>query len=147
MDVDQPIYTQVNRTYRARRAYTEADKSRFRKEGRCFCCDKQGHMARECPTRKQQLFRPSKLPFRRKPPGLHKKAFAQYRQPPQGYIPQARAASIEEVEEYEDDEGDEEESYEERSDDLPSLAAQTAKLNEGQREVWLDEMRQLGINF
>ena len=147
MDVDQPIYTQVNRTYRARRAYTEADKSRFRKEGRCFRCDKQGHMARECPTRKQQPFRPSKPPFRRKPPGPHKKAFPQYRQSPQGYIPQARAASIEEVEEYEDDEGDEEESYEERSDDLPSLAARTAKLNEGQREVWLDEMRQLGINF
>ena len=40
------------------------------------------------------------------------------------------------------------ESYQEsQMDDVPSLAVCTAKLNEGQRETWLKEMRQLGINF
>ena len=40
------------------------------------------------------------------------------------------------------------ESYQEsQMDDVPSLTACTAKLNEGQRETWLEKMRQLGINF
>ena len=40
------------------------------------------------------------------------------------------------------------ESYQEdQMDNVSSLAACTAKLNEGQRETWLEEMRQLGINF
>ena len=40
------------------------------------------------------------------------------------------------------------ESYQKsQRDDVPSLAARTAKLNEGQRETWLKEIRQLGINF
>jgi hypothetical protein len=33
----------------ARKAITEADKEKHRKEGRCFECSKQGHMARDCP--------------------------------------------------------------------------------------------------
>jgi hypothetical protein len=151
MDIDQPTYTQVNRAYRVRRAYTEADKSKFRKEGRCFRCDKQGHMARECPTKKQQPFKPQKTTFKKKPPtGQYKRPFRPTRSMPMGYVPQARTASIEEIEEEEEEEDDEEEDeeiYEEEMDSVPSLAAGTAKLNEGQREVWLDEMRQLGINF
>ena len=40
------------------------------------------------------------------------------------------------------------ESYQEsQMDNVPSLTAHTAKLNKGQRETWLEEMRQLGINF
>ena len=40
------------------------------------------------------------------------------------------------------------ENYQEcQMDNVPSLATHTAKLNEGQRETWLEEMRQLGINF
>ena len=40
------------------------------------------------------------------------------------------------------------ESYQEsQMDDIPSLTVRTAKLNKGQREIWLEEMRQLGINF
>ena len=87
------------------------------------------------------------------------------KQPPRGYIPQACTASIEEMnedandEEIEanDDQGSysegyqdnyDQESYQEcQMDDIPSLAVCTAKLNEGQRETWLKEMRQLGINF
>ena len=52
MDVDPPVFTQV------RRAYTEEDKIRFKQEGRCFNCDKQGHMACECPSKKKQPFKP-----------------------------------------------------------------------------------------
>jgi hypothetical protein len=33
------------------RKVTEADKERYLKEGRCFECRKQGHMARKCPIR------------------------------------------------------------------------------------------------
>jgi hypothetical protein len=57
MDVDDtgpPVFTQI----RVRRAYTEDDRKRFKQEGRCFICDKRGHMARECPDNKQQFSKP-----------------------------------------------------------------------------------------
>src|ERR1700748_1269961 len=33
------------------KAPTEADKERYRREGRCYECGKQGHVVRACPTR------------------------------------------------------------------------------------------------
>jgi hypothetical protein len=84
MDVDPPVFTQV------RRAYTEAQKDQYKKEGRCFECDKQGHMAHECPNKKTQAFkRPYQLDqqFRsnQRPPfqgdsHFKKKPFDQYNQ-------------------------------------------------------------------
>jgi Zinc knuckle len=56
MNVDLPTFTRVNH------AYTEQDKDRFKKEGRCFYCDKQGHMARECPSKKHQSFSSYRAP-------------------------------------------------------------------------------------
>ena len=162
MDVDEPSFTFVSR------AYTEEDKARYRKEGRCFCCDKQGHMARECPSYKQQPEKPQRPIFKKKSyPTSYKRPTQQrfMKQPPWGYIPQAHIASIEEINEDANDEEMEEnddqgsysegyqdnydhESYQENPmDDVSSLAACTAKLNKGQRETWLEEIGQLGINF
>ena len=45
MDVDKPVYTHV------RRASTEEDKNRLRSKGACFYCERQGHMARDCPKK------------------------------------------------------------------------------------------------
>jgi hypothetical protein len=36
----------------AGKATTEEQKAKFRLEGRCFECEKQGHLARNCPTKK-----------------------------------------------------------------------------------------------
>ncbi len=36
----------------AQKAITKADKEKYRKEGHCFKCDKQGHIARNCPSKK-----------------------------------------------------------------------------------------------
>ncbi len=36
----------------AQKAITEADKEKYRKEGCCFECNKQGHIARNCPSKK-----------------------------------------------------------------------------------------------
>ena len=106
--------------------------------------------------------------FRKKPyPTLYKKPTQQrfIKQPPQGYIPQAHATSIKEMNKDANDKEMEEnnnydsysesyqdnydrESYQESQiDNIPSLTTYTAKLNKGQRETWLEEMRQLGINF
>src|SRR6266852_5402563 len=152
MDVDQPVFTQV------RRAFTEEDKQRFKAEGRCFRCDKQGHMARECPERKQQAFVPqkSKTTFWKKQFGNHlpKRKFGNHPSPlayqrrqsfRSNYIrPQACVASIQEVDESPDEEDQEE--YEE-DQDVPSIATRTAKFTEKERELWLQEMRNKGINF
>jgi hypothetical protein len=154
MDVDQPVFTQV------RRAYTEADKKHLQEQGRCFNCEKQGHMARECPAKKKQSFRSNQRSFRSdqqsfqsgpSPSGsgqyFKKKSYGPPKRTqgfrksnkPFKYTPQIRVAQIEEVEE--------EEEEEEPEEDVPSLAIRTARLFEDQREQWLTEMRDMGINF
>ena len=35
-----------------RKATSEAEKQKYRSEGRCFECSKQGHLARNCPDKK-----------------------------------------------------------------------------------------------
>jgi hypothetical protein len=45
------------------------------------------------------------------------------------------------------EEVEEEEEEEEPEEDVPSLAIRTARLSEDQREQWLTEMRDMGINF
>ena len=47
MDVDVPIFTQVNRVY------TSEDKKQHHLYGKCFNCSKQGHMAKDCPLKKK----------------------------------------------------------------------------------------------
>ncbi len=39
----------------AQKAITEADKEKYRKEGHCFECNKQGHIARNCPSKKARI--------------------------------------------------------------------------------------------
>jgi hypothetical protein len=67
MDVDPPVRHWV------RHAVTTEDKKQFQIEGRCFYCDQQGHMARECPKKKRQQsssqYRQSPSSFR-KPTGF-----------------------------------------------------------------------------
>ena len=53
MDVDSLVFTRVWHTY------TKEDQNCYKKEGRCFYCDQQGHMARECPKKKQQSEQPN----------------------------------------------------------------------------------------
>jgi len=154
MDVDQPVFTQV------RRAFTEEDKQRFKAEGRCFRCDKQGHMACECPDSKQQAFIPQKLKttFWKKQFGNHlsKRKFGNHPSPltyqrrqsfRSNYIRlQARVASIQEVDDSPDKE-DQKEYEEEEEQDVSSIAARTTKFTEKEQELWLQEMRNKGIIF
>ena len=162
MDVDGPEFTQV------RRAYTEAQKQDHKARGACFRCGKQGHMARECPERKEQPFKPSfqpnrfagqprpfspKSPFKSFKPTFQKKPFGKPggARRPQGfrkfnkpqayqYVQRARAATIEEMEEIpEEDEYQEyEQGYE--PEDLTELAARTNRLSEDERGALLEEM-------
>jgi hypothetical protein len=38
----------------AGKATTEEQKAKFHKEGRCYECERQGHMARDCPSKKSK---------------------------------------------------------------------------------------------
>lgn len=146
MDVDRDVVTYV------RRAVTQEDKQRFQREGRCFHCDKQGHMARDCPAKKHQRspsgYRQSPSSFGQPRFGTNpkkpaKQNFRKFNKPKGRfqYTPQIRTARIEEVEEPNDQQEEEEE------DNVPSLAARTARLSEDQREQWVEEMTAMGINF
>jgi len=140
MDVDPPVFTQVNK------AYTEHNKRKHRSEGRCFNCSRIGHMSNECPMHKSQTsqfksYNQSRqktgyqsTPRKSNQPKKFKRTFPKPTKlgaPSQSY---ARSAHIEEINE--DDE-----------EDIPELATQAAKFNEGQREQWVEEMKSLGINF
>ena len=143
MDIDPPVFTQV------RRAYTEADKDRFKKEGRCFYCDNQGHISKYCPKKKSQnapqnpQYRPKpqwqNSKMRKKPSDQQTRSqgFRKRNQSYQQRSSQIRTAKIEEIEEEQPS-----------SDEEPrSLAARTARLSEDQREQWVQEMKAMGINF
>jgi hypothetical protein len=57
MDIDPPVFTQVNRAYiKANKAYTNDDKKTHHTYGRCFNCSKQGHMVKDCPLKRKQQF-------------------------------------------------------------------------------------------
>ena len=160
MDVDQQVFTQVRRftqdhqNPRARRAYTEADKDRFKKEGRCFYCNQQGHMSKYCPKKKNQnaQYQPQykpKLQWQTHIQNPPKKSYEKQkgfrkRNKPFQRVQQIRSVRIEEIEE-----GEEEDEFDEDhgQENISSLAARTARLLEDQREKWVQEMNAMGINF
>ena len=59
-------------------------------------------------------------------------------------MPQACVTSIEEMSSDSDNEDDD---YDHDDNEGASLAARTAKLNDNQKEAWLNEMHEMGINF
>ena len=150
MDIDPPVFTQINHahTSQVNKAYTEEDKRKHRIRGKCFNCSRIGHMANVCPMRKtsaSQFRRPFQSQSNkgqnwrtttRKYNQPRKRTFSKptkFGQPSQSY---ARTACIEEMDDNYDDE-----------EDVRTLAARTNKLDEGQREKWVEEMKGLGINF
>ena len=129
MDVDPPLFTRVSR------AYSDKDKQCYVEQGLCFRCGKKGHQARQCPNRKEQPFKMgqhhkkgtfgsplSKPPFKqRSSPPKCTQGFRKSNKPKTGYF-NAHVASIGEVDEEEMDE----------DEDIPFLAACTARLSEKQ---------------
>jgi hypothetical protein len=127
MDIDLPVYTQV------RKAYTEEDKNQFKKEGRCFNCDKQGHMAQKCPDKKYQSYQSQFKPkFDQAPQSKGKftsqpkqsQGFRKCNKPSlyfKGYTLQIWSAQIKEIEEEDD-----------KNEDPYDLAARTVHLDEEQ---------------
>ena len=148
MDVDIPIFIQVSR------AYTEEDKTRYCAQGRCFRCDKQGHMANQCPERKVQeaFHKPKphfnlKSQFKRKSQGQSKHSFhkSKTQRHHHGYTLQARIASIEEIP---SDSNNNDDKYDQSdNNEAASLAARVVKLGDDQKEEWVKEMCRIGIHF
>jgi hypothetical protein len=125
MDVDDPFLS---------RMWSEEEKKKIRREGRCFQCGKQGHMAKNCPNRKKSQGKP----FKKAQGTYPNKKFKKYVQ--QSH---ARIAEIESESEY-----DEDPSYVDEIDsDIPDIAARTARFTDDQKEAWVKEMKNLGVDF
>jgi uncharacterized protein YvpB len=62
---------------------------------------------------------------------------------PRQYTPHVCVTTIEEMEEEEDNQND----YYGEEEEVQSLAVQTAKLSDHQKEQWDSEMKDVGINF
>jgi hypothetical protein len=43
----------TKRPYEKPQALSQAEKNRLQNEGRCFTCEKQGHLARVCPQKRR----------------------------------------------------------------------------------------------
>jgi hypothetical protein len=120
-------------------------------------------MSRDCPLKKKQFNRSDQPRFqsnqvcpryKQSPSGSNqgfKKKFSTPLKPTQGYrkfnkpqyTPCVRAATIEEVDE---DNYLDNDPYEEE-EEVQSLAVHTAKLSDEQKEQWVSEMKDIGINF
>ena len=131
MDVDPPVFTQISR------AYSEEDKAHHKQEGRCFRCSKRGHMARDCPEKKEQPFKPDRHFGKKKPftPRPKPQGFRKFNKPRPLFQGHARVASIEEIDSDDED------------IDVPDLAARTAQLSDNQKEDWLKELDNYGVRF
>ena len=144
MDVDPPVFTRVSR------AYSDDDKQCYMEQGLCFRCGKKGHQACQCPNQKEQPFKmdqhrkkgafgssSSKPSFKpcSSPPKCTQ-GFRKSNKPKTGYF-NAHVTSIEEVDEEEMDE----------DEDIPFLAACTARLSEEQQESLLEEIQDINANF
>jgi hypothetical protein len=141
MDVDQDYHTRINK------AFTEADKRKYRDEDRCFECNRQRHMARECPSKKRQPFK-----FRQSYPNQqghfqHQRSKSQHDRKPQYNFQQtkrfpphqshARAAFIEEMD---DSNKGNVPPMNNDANDIPTIAARTARFSEEEREQWVKKM-------
>ena len=127
---------------KAYKAVTEDDKKKHRAEGRCFHCSKIGHMARVCPNKKKPFDKQGKTHNRYDKQPNHKR-----RNPTSTSF--ARIAEILDS----DDETDNESLYNgdpptpDDPIDIPDLAARTAKFTDEQKSAWVQEMKNLGVDF
>ena len=131
-----------------RRAVSDEQKKKFRQEGRCFECQKQGHMARYCPNKKkpsQGRFQPQKTQskFNKRKPSPFKTKTSY-----------ARVINMDDEESYEDSDDEDiftAETSISGSDDselnISDLAAHTARFNDSERDEWVKEMKKLGVDF
>jgi hypothetical protein len=108
-----------------RKAVTEKEKDEHKKEGRCFECSRQGHMARDCPYKKKQKpFRPKQDPIEEL---LH-------------------TSMVEEVSD-EEEEGEIIEQEEPQKFTIKDIAMKTASFTSDEREEWVHAMQELGVDF
>jgi hypothetical protein len=130
-----------------RRAVTEEQKKKFCQEGRCFECQKQGHMARYCPNKKKDS--QGKYQLQRTKSQFNKsKNFNKFK-------PRTSFARVVNMDDSDNDSDNEDMFMTEDSNSGPDneklnisdLAACTARFNDNERDEWVKEMKKLGVDF
>jgi hypothetical protein len=130
------------------KAVTAEQKAAYRKEGRCFECNKQGHMARECPNkpRKMSQYKP---PFKQQRQGSFQQRSFYKSQQNRRFKPRTSFARIVEVDS--DDEDEEPMSIDSNSGpnelSISDLAARAVRFSDEQCEEWVQEMKKRGADF
>jgi hypothetical protein len=99
-----------------RKASSNKEKEEYRKEGRCYECGKQGHLARDCPNRKNRQ-----------------------QQQPRACATKAEKNQTGNLIEFEDDDGSTTDTPE-----TLSVAARVLRFSEKERDEFMDYMRKNG---
>ena len=104
------------------KAETTEDKKKHRDEGCCFECSKQGHMARDCPTKKFNLRKPQKPSYIK--------------------MVQNQEYDDEEPEEYEEEEEEPQEQNE-----IDDLVSRMVSFSDEKKVQWMNTMQDRGVDF
>jgi hypothetical protein len=124
------------------KASTEEQKKKHRTEGRCFECSKQGHMARQCPNKKQ------KPQQNRQSQGRQSRPFNQRHShnKPNFRTSFARIAELMESDNDEDPAAEDSDSEPEELN-ISDLVARTARFSDEDHEKRVTEMKKPGADF
>ena len=131
-----------------RKAVTTEQKAQYRKEGHCFECKLQGHMARECPNKPKKMSQ-YKLPFKQQRQGSYQQRSSYKQQQHRKFKPRTSFARIVEIDS--DDEDEDPMSIDSNSGpnelSISDLAARVVRFSDEQHEEWVQEMRKHRVDF
>ena len=131
-----------------RKAVTAEQKAEYRKECHCFKCEKQGHMARECPNKPKKMSQ-YKPPFKQQCQGSYQQCSSYKQQQHRKFKPRTSFARIVEI----DSDNEDKDPMSVNSNSGPNelsisdLAAHAVCFSNEQCEEWVQEMKKCRADF
>ena len=138
-----------------RKTITDQEKEMYRRKGMCFECGETKHMARYCPNKKksqQQSQGYKRIQYKQNKPydsNKSKQRFGQQKNYNKPRTPFARIAQFLDSDDEEDTVVNTATTSQSGNTELniSDIAACTSRFTDDQREEWVKEMKNLGVDF